>query len=247
MAKLFEKPQTKEKPRYISHRGFQVLAPENSLPSFFYAGYLRQWAIETDVHATRDGVLVCCHNASTSHYNEDLVIADNDWNVLRQLHIREGERLECFTEEELRLPLFSEYLAICKRFGSIPFIELKSGNAAEVMDAVYEAGLAEDEVVISTGKLEWLEDTRKASSDVFLHWIFAKEEGLEKLASLGNAGLSWNIPNAFECPPEKIELVKNMGLKVCLRAGDSVASVRHMFELGLDYIPTNRMHGILLD
>ena len=113
------------------------------------------------------------------------------------------------------------------------------------MEAVLKAGFTEDEVVISTGKLEWLADTRKAASNVFLHWIFAKEEGLEKLASLGNAGLSWNIPNAFDCPPEKIALVKDMGLKVCLRAGDSVASVRHMFELDLDYIPTNRMHGIL--
>jgi len=36
--------------RYISHRGFTPLAPENSLPSFYYAGLLGQWAIETDVH-----------------------------------------------------------------------------------------------------------------------------------------------------------------------------------------------------
>ena len=62
MNKLFSTPQTLSHPRYVSHRGFQPMAPANSLPSFEYAGYLRQWAIETDVHFTRDGVAVCCHN-----------------------------------------------------------------------------------------------------------------------------------------------------------------------------------------
>lgn len=52
MNKLFSTPQTLSHPRYVSHRGFQPMAPANSLPSFEYAGYLRQWAIETDVHFT---------------------------------------------------------------------------------------------------------------------------------------------------------------------------------------------------
>ena len=37
--------------RYISHRGFMPLAPENSLAGFEYAGLLSQWAIETDVYS----------------------------------------------------------------------------------------------------------------------------------------------------------------------------------------------------
>ena len=52
--KIFDIPKT----HFISHRGFTPLAPENSLPSFYYAGLLGQWAIETDVHMTRDGEIV---------------------------------------------------------------------------------------------------------------------------------------------------------------------------------------------
>ena len=37
MSKLFDVAQTARYPRFVSHRGFQPLAPANSLPSFEYA------------------------------------------------------------------------------------------------------------------------------------------------------------------------------------------------------------------
>ena len=77
---------------------------------------------------------------------------------------------------------------------------------------------------------------------MFVHWIFANEEQLNELCDLGNAGLSWCIANPFDCGKEKIELVHNMGLKVCLRAADSLAYLDRMKELGLDYFPSNCMH-----
>ena len=45
--------------------------------------------------------------------------------------------------------------------------------------------------------------------------------------------------------PEAVRRAKEAGLRVCLRAGDTEEAVRRMLELGLDYIPTNRMHGPL--
>ena len=112
MNKLFDTPQTFAHPRYVSHRGFQPLAPENSLPSFTYAGRLGQWAIETDVHLTRDGELVCCHNATVEKmYDGEGAIADMTWAELSRLRLKCGNRLDCLSDEEKRMPLFSEYLA----------------------------------------------------------------------------------------------------------------------------------------
>ena len=244
MIKLFEKAHTLAHPRYVSHRGFMPLAPENSLPSFAYAGRLHQWAIETDVHMTRDGVLVCCHNATVeTMYNGEGAIADMTWQALSRLRLKCGSRLDCFADEEKRMPLFSEYLAICRRYGCVPFIEMKTMDGARVAQAVREAGFDDSEIVMSACGLERLLPVRDVSREMFIHLIFAKEEELDSLAALGNAGMSWNIPDSFSCPPEKIAQAHERGLLLCLRAGDSVASVRHMFDLGLDYIPTNCMHA----
>lgn len=236
---IFEKPGL----HYISHRGFRPLSPDNSLPGFEYAGILKQWAIETDVRMTADGVLVCVHDRTVdTMYNGTGAIKDMRWSELSKLLLNKGNRVDCFTDEQRRMPLFSEYLAICKKFGSVPFIELKIENAEAVIKAVREAGFEDDQVVMSATELDWLVDVRNYSKEMFLHWIFAQEEGLQQFAALGNAGISWNYPNCRECPKEKIDLAHQLGLKVCLRAGDNVEDVRYMQEIGLDYIPSNCMH-----
>jgi len=237
--KIFDTTKT----RYVSHRGFTPLAPENSLPSFYYAGLLGQWAIETDVHITRDGEIVCCHNSTIDNYCNGVgKISEMSYSELCQFEIVNGNRVDCFTKEERRIPLFSEYLAICRQFGSVPFIELKVDDAEYVIHSLHKNQFKDDEIVMSSGILAHLEETRRVSKEMFIHLIFAKEDELDTLYNLGNAGLSWKISDPFECPDEKIKLPHNMGLKVCLRAADNVSSLARMKELKLDYFPSNKMH-----
>ena len=229
-----------KKAKFISHRGFTPMAPENSLPSFYYAGLFGQWAIETDVHLTKDGEIVCCHNASVGKYcREDAVIAESTYAALCALPIQNGARAGCFTDEERRIPKFSEYLGICRRFGSVPFIELKTDDTERVIHALKSHGFSENEVVMSSTVFSRLRDTRLLAPEMFLHLIFAEEETLLKMASLGNAGVSLNIPDSLSCPPETVDAVHASGLKLCLRAADSLAALANMRRLGLDYFPTN--------
>lgn len=227
-------------------RGFRPLAPDNSLPGFEYAGMLKQWAIETDVHMTRDAHLVCCHNTSVDEtYDGSGFISELSWSEICKMRIDTGTRLDCLTDKQKRMPLFSEYLTICKKYGSVPFIELKTDDVGPVIQAIHEAGFRDNEVIISSTVLNRLIETRKRSEEMFIHWIFAKEEQIDTLSRLGNAGLSWDISDPFICPASKITIPHEMGLKVCLRAADSVKVITHMLALGLDYLPTNCMHETL--
>src|SRR5690242_1077188 len=48
--------------RVIAHRGASARAPENTLPAFELAVRSGAGCVEHDLHATRDGVLVCLHD-----------------------------------------------------------------------------------------------------------------------------------------------------------------------------------------
>lgn len=244
MHPLFQEEHSLKNIRYVSHRGFTPLAPENSLPSFAYAGQLRQWATETDVHMTRDGILVCNHDYTIDRmYNGTGNIADMTLKEINGFRINSGNRLECFEDDALRMPLFSEYLAICRRYGSIPFIELKTEDAEPVVWQLHKEGFSDGEVVMSSCNFQALKNTYDIAPDMFIHWIFAKDEHIEELASFKYAGLSLNETDLTkEWLPDRIRQIKAMGLKICLRAGDSVESVRKMMDMGLDYIPSNCMH-----
>ena len=46
----------------IAHRGASAYAPENTMPSFDLAVSQDAGCVEHDLHATKDGVLVCLHD-----------------------------------------------------------------------------------------------------------------------------------------------------------------------------------------
>jgi glycerophosphoryl diester phosphodiesterase len=51
-----------EQPLVIAHRGGSLLRPENTLPAFEHAAGLGVMCFETDIHRTKDGVLVVAHD-----------------------------------------------------------------------------------------------------------------------------------------------------------------------------------------
>ncbi|MBS6642511.1 MAG: hypothetical protein KH366_02895 [Clostridiaceae bacterium] len=221
--------------KLIAHRGFTPEGPQNSLKSFEAAGKHGFWAIETDVRRTRDGVLVCCHDETTdSLYDGNGRVCDADWKELSKRH---------FTEDrEERMPLFEEYLEICKSYGALPFIETKTMDVEAVIAAALRYFRAE-ELVISSIRLEHLLAAREVSDGVFIHHIFSTPQTLDILRPLGRCGVSYNFNDLSEVPDHLVEKTHEKGVLVCLRAGDAPETVREMLDMGLDYIPTNRMTG----
>lgn len=241
---IFATRNSVKTPKLIAHRGAHVYAPQNSLPAFSIAGEYGVWAIETDVHQTSDGVLVCCHNATTGEcYGEDLVIAQTPYAELRKLRMIKGNNLAAFPEDELRMPLFEEYLQICRRAGAVPFLELKADIAGEVIRAVRRAGM-EDHTVVSAICFEHLAHAREFSAKVFLHHIFSGEAYFDALADMGYAGLSLNYKELQTVPAGTVEAVHERGLRICFRAADTPDEVRRAIALGTDYVPSNRVYAL---
>ena len=73
-------------PRTCAHRGFNTIAPENSLPAFGAAVAMGAEEIEFDIWSTADGVLVSCHDDSLERVsNGEGKIYDHTYEELLQL------------------------------------------------------------------------------------------------------------------------------------------------------------------
>ena len=241
---VFPHKNTPETPLFLGHRGFTPVAPENSLPSFEAAGKRGFWAIETDVRLTRDGVMVCCHNATTAaRFDADLTVSECTYAELLKLTMAKGKGLDLYAPDQLRMPTFEQYLDVCEKYGAVPFIESKEMVIDRIFDVLRRRDLM-GSAVMSSVNFEHILEARRLDREIFIHHIFSSVEQMHLLSEMGNAGLSYNYPDLDLLPAGLIEETHACGVKVCLRAGDSIETCRRMFDLGLDYIPSNKIYSM---
>ncbi len=75
-----------EHPIAMAHRGSRLLWPENTMPAFEGAARLGYRYLETDVHATGDGVLVCLHDDTVDRTTDGSgKVWDYSWEELQRL------------------------------------------------------------------------------------------------------------------------------------------------------------------
>ncbi|KAM0255148.1 hypothetical protein ACHAQJ_006071 [Trichoderma viride] len=73
-------------PQTIAHRGFKASFPENSMAAFRAAVEVGAHALETDVHLSKDGIVVLSHDPSLKRcFGVDLLIKDCTWSYLSSL------------------------------------------------------------------------------------------------------------------------------------------------------------------
>ncbi len=95
-------------PRLCAHRGFNTVAPENSMPAFGAAVALGAEEIEFDIWSTKDRVLVSCHDSTLERVsNGSGNIYDYTYEELLALDfgVKHGENFR-----GLKIPTFEEIL-----------------------------------------------------------------------------------------------------------------------------------------
>jgi glycerophosphoryl diester phosphodiesterase len=103
-------------PLAFAHRGGAGGAPENTLPAFATAIALGYRYLETDVHLTRDGVLVAFHDARLDRVTDrsgaiaELGIADVEAADAGHAFTPDGGRSFPFRGAGIRVPRFEELL-----------------------------------------------------------------------------------------------------------------------------------------
>ena len=111
------------KPLCIAHRGKHDKYFENTLNAFKEAAKGNFFGIETDIHLTKDNYWVIHHDPDFLSGGKKYVIAEMNKDDVIKLHLDNDQN-----DEEAYIPLFEDYLKICKESGKRPIIEIKPKN-----------------------------------------------------------------------------------------------------------------------
>jgi glycerophosphoryl diester phosphodiesterase len=135
-------------PIAFAHRGGSAEAPENTYAAFAHAMSLGYRYLETDVHATSDGVLVTCHDPTLERVaGRPLAIGQVPWSQLKAVRIAGTEPV----------PRLDELLAAWPeaRFN----VDAKHDSTLQPLAALLARGDLMDRVCVtsfSDGRLRWL-------------------------------------------------------------------------------------------
>jgi glycerophosphoryl diester phosphodiesterase len=235
---------------WVAHRGESYLAPENTMAAIDLAWKSDVDAVEIDIHLTRDGKLVVCHDADTARTcGTKLVIKENTLEELRRLDAGawkaakyKGEKLATLEEAVGSVPA-----------GKRLFIEVKCGPEAmgELARVAETSAKSDDQWVIISFRQDVVEAAKKRLPKLKAFyladfkqdpqsekWTPTARELIEIARRLGADGLDLHAQ-----PPVDAAFVKTIhdaGLEFSAWTIDDPDVARKLVAMQVDSITSNR-------
>ena len=194
----------------IAHRGASSYAPENTFASFDLALKMGAEALETDIRATRDGVLVLFHDARVERTTDGRgAVKDLTYTDLAELDAGRWFD-ERFAGE--RVPTLEAFL---DRYGQQAHLALEikaAGIEAAVFEAVRLHGLLE-RVTFTSFSFESCCTVLSLESKARVGLLYGRT-GPALIRGLLAAGVCQACPNASHLTEKDVEIIRNHGLEV---------------------------------
>ena len=110
--------------RAINHRGYNSIAPENTLPAFILSKKMGFDIVETDVRFTSDGYAVLLHDPTVDRTSNGTgKIAEMTFEDVRKLDFGSWKSAEYAGTQ---IPTFEEFVTLCKKIGLHIYCELEA-------------------------------------------------------------------------------------------------------------------------
>lgn len=233
-------------PLVISHRGANRKAPQNTLPAFRVSKQMNADGIETDVHLSKDGQIVICHN-----YNVDATsngtgyISDMTFDELRKLDFG-----SYFNKDfaGVTLPTLAELLELVKDMTLIN-IEIKSPKSKNdlvkrTVDEVYKFGI-EKNVIISCFDPECIRESKEIAPEIKTGLLYERGDLGKEIMNFGVAKYCKQL-NADAAHPERVliteEEIKELhsfGMMVNPWTVNTEEDIIRLTKLGCDALITD--------
>ncbi len=227
----------------IAHRGLSGLERENTCPAFVAAGQRTYFGIETDVHITKDGKFILCHDSDIERVaGVNMIIEETDFDTLRA--VRFTGIYDDFPRADIFLPTLEEYVHICKKYKKHPILEIKGTFTDEqtrrAVNVLKSFGMLDETVFISFSKGSCL-SVKRVYPEAKIQFLTGavKDDVLED-------ALNFCIENGFDADfdhrmitKEAVDRIHEAGLLFNCRTVNTAELAEKMKELGLDFITTN--------
>jgi glycerophosphoryl diester phosphodiesterase len=238
-----------EKVQIIAHRGASAYAPENTLAAVNLAWEMDADAVEVDVHQSKDGRIIVCHDTTTKRTSGgiDLKISETPAAELRQLDVGlfKGRK---FAGE--KLPFLEEVIATVPK-GKQLFVEVKCGQ--EIIPALKtmlrESGKIDRMVVIGFG-LDTMSAVKKAIPEVPVYWLAYSEMDKETNTRIPSdpVWIKWARENGVDglnvhhegVHAEFAKAVLDSGMGFYVWTVNSPEDARRLIALGVQGITTDK-------
>lgn len=235
----------------ISHRGANCFAPQNTLPAFEKSIELKADGFETDVHLTKDGIPVLCHNY-TINATSDSKGSITDYTYEELLEFDFGGYFSP-AYSGTKIPTVDEFLTLAENADlKILNIELKSPKEekeAEIVeltiDMVREHGLL-DRLLISSFNPELLVKAKGYeplcktgllySPDKRLGWVISRD-AVAYAESIGADALH---PHELYVSKNYVDRAHAHGIMVNPWTVDKPKNIEKLLDYGVDGIITNK-------
>jgi len=230
-----------ENVKMIAHRGLSGIERENTCPAFVAAGNRSYFGIETDIHKSADGKFVILHNETLSEVSMgkyDLSVEKCSYDEVKDLILPDKDG--SFTRQDIRVPLLSDYIKICKKYDKKCVLELKNVHPEEEMklliDEIKSLDYLDNMIFISF-MFANCKTLRSLLPDAKIQYLCRtpSEETLEKMFDL-RFDMDIYYP---DLTPELVKAMHDNSLEVNVWTCDSKADAQKLAEMGVDYITTN--------
>lgn len=238
------------KTKIISHRGANFFAPQNTIPAFEKALEIGIDGFETDVHLTKDGVPVLCHNYTiNATSNKKGNISDYTYEELKAFDF--GKYFSPIYAGT-KIPTVDEFLSLVEKSDiKLLNIELKSPKektetdlVTKTIDLVKSHNLM-DRLIISSFNPELLVEAKKYESSCRTGLLYSPNRRIAWVISRDPVAFAKNIgadalhPHELYVTRKYVEKAHENGIMVNTWTVDAPRNIEKALNSHVDGIITN--------
>ncbi len=214
--------------KVVGHRGAPLYEPENTLSSFKKAYECGATAIEFDVRATRDGVLVLIHDEKVDRVT-------NGTGFVAKLSFREIRGLNVGVKE--KVPTLDEVLEYAKDKLSVD-IEIKvAGIEEKVLKSIQRHGV-EEKCIITSFIPQVLAKIKKMAPSLKIG-VLCSEWSKEYIYIAERLKAYAILPYFKELNKDNILFIRSKGFKIIPWTINNLKDVKRLVNLGVDGVITD--------